>query len=81
MDYIRVKIFCKHEKSQYTFSRNSNDSTLKAFYIKFSEILNEVIKEAKNQHYSGLTAKSDNKIKIIWSFVKKKWYRKRMLNG
>jgi hypothetical protein len=44
---------------------------LKAFYIKFSEILNEVTKEAKNQHYSGLTAKSDNKIKIIWSFVKK----------
>jgi hypothetical protein len=29
-------------------------------------------KEAKNQHCSGLTANSDNKIKRIWNFVLKK---------
>jgi len=29
----------------------------------------EGIEEAKNQYYSGLTAKSDNKIKRIWNCV------------
>jgi hypothetical protein len=44
-------------------SRNSIDPHTKAFLVKYCKILNKVIKEAKKQHYSRLTAKSDNKIK------------------
>jgi hypothetical protein len=43
----------------------------RAFYIKYREILNNVIKEAKKQHYSRLIAKSDNKIKTSWNKIKR----------
>jgi hypothetical protein len=43
----------------------------RAFYIKYCEILNNFIKEAKKQHYSRLIAKSDNKIKTTWNIIQR----------
>jgi hypothetical protein len=43
----------------------------RAFYIKYCKIVNNVIKEAKKQHYSRLIVKSDNKIKTTWNIIKK----------
>jgi hypothetical protein len=40
-------------------------------FIKYCKILNNVINEAKKQHYSRLTAKSDNKIKTTWNIIKR----------
>jgi len=39
-------------------------------YIKYCKTLRKVIKEAKKQHYSRLTAKSNNKI-TTWNIIKK----------
>jgi hypothetical protein len=60
----------------YIYSRNNNDPIIKALYIKYYKILNKVIKEAKNQHYSGLIAKSDNKIKTTWNIIRNKTGKK-----
>jgi hypothetical protein len=51
---------CKCKSSQSTYSRNSSDPNTRAFYNKYCKILNNVTKEAKKQHYSGLITKSDN---------------------
>jgi hypothetical protein len=42
---------------------SSNDPHTRAFYVMYCKILNKVIKETKEQHYSRLKAKSYNKIK------------------
>jgi hypothetical protein len=52
------------------YSRNSNDPNIRAFYIKYCKIMNNVIKEVIKQHYSRLITKSDNKIKTTWNIVK-----------
>jgi hypothetical protein len=65
-----IKISCKHKRSLYINSRNSNDPNTRAFYIKYYKILNNVIKEAKMEHYSRLIAKSDNKIKTTWNITR-----------
>jgi hypothetical protein len=54
------------------YSRKNNDPNTRAFYIKYCKILNNVIKEAKKQHYSRLIAKSDNKIKTAWNIIRRK---------
>jgi hypothetical protein len=43
------------------YSRDSNVPNSRAFYIKYCKTLNNVTKEAKKQHNSTLTAKSNNK--------------------
>jgi hypothetical protein len=53
-------------------SRNRTDPHIKAFCIKCCKILSKVTKEAKKEHYSRLTAKSDNKIKTTWNIIKNK---------
>jgi hypothetical protein len=58
-----IKISCKPKRCLYTYSTNCNDPNTRVFFIKYCKILNNVIKEAKKQHYSRLIAKSDNKIK------------------
>jgi len=65
-----MKISCKHNRSLYAFTKSSNYPKAKAYYIKYCKILSQVIKEAKNQHYSRLIAKS-NKIKTTSSIIKK----------
>jgi hypothetical protein len=66
-----IKISCKRKRSLYIYGRNSNDPNTRAFYIKYCKILNNVIKEAKKQHYCRLIVKSDNKIKTMWNIVKR----------
>jgi hypothetical protein len=66
-----IKISCKHKRSLYINSRNSNDPNTRAFYIKYCKIPNNVIKKAKKQHYSRLIAKSNNKIKTTWNVIKR----------
>jgi hypothetical protein len=66
-----IKISCKCKRNLYIYSRNSNDPNARAFYIKYCKILNNVIKEAKKQHYCRLMAKSDNKIKTTRNIVKR----------
>lgn len=44
---------------------NNYDSKAKEYYMKYCRILKKVIKEANNQHYSRLIAKSSNKIKRL----------------
>jgi hypothetical protein len=51
-------------------SRDSNDAITKAFYIKYCKILNEVIQQAKIQHYNRLQGKSYNKIKTTRNIIK-----------
>jgi len=51
-----------------SITNNSNDPKAKAHYIKYFKILRKVIKEAKKQHYSRLTAKSNIKIKT-WNII------------
>jgi hypothetical protein len=55
---LGIKMPCKRKRSLYIYSRNSNDPIQELFYIKYCKILNNVIKEAKKQHYSRLIAKS-----------------------
>jgi hypothetical protein len=42
---------------------------MKAFYIKYFNILNKVIKEAKKTLFNTLIVKSDN-IKATWNIIK-----------
>jgi hypothetical protein len=57
-------------KGAYIYSKSSNNPHMRAYYIKYCKILNRVIKVAKRQHYCGLIAKSDNKIKSTWNIIK-----------
>ena len=66
-----IKISCKHKRSLYAFTKNSNYPKAKPHYIKYCKILRKVIKEAKKQHYSRLKAKSNTKIKTTSSIIKK----------
>ena len=66
-----IKISCKHARSLYGFTKNSNDPKAKVHYIKYCKILRKVIKEAKKQHYNGLIPRSDNKIKTAWNIINK----------
>jgi len=56
-----IKISCKHNRSLYAFTKNSNYPEPNVHYIKYCKILRKVIKETKKQHFSRLTAKSNNK--------------------
>ena len=58
-----IKISCKHKRSLYTFTKNSNDPKVKAHYIKYCTVPRKVIKEAQKQCCSRLRAKSNNTIK------------------
>jgi hypothetical protein len=40
----RIQISCKHKKSWYIYSMNSSDSITEAYYNRYCEILNTVIK-------------------------------------
>jgi hypothetical protein len=42
-------------------SKSGNNPNTRAYYIKYSKVLNTVIKGANKQHYYRITAKSDNK--------------------
>ena len=66
-----IKINCKHKRSLNSFNKNSNDPKANAYYIKYCEILRKGIKESKKQHYSRLTAKSNNKIKTTLNIILK----------
>jgi ribosomal protein L33 len=66
-----IKISCKHKRSLYTFTKNSNDLKEKAHYINFCRILKKVTREAKKQHYSTLIAKFSYKVKTTWNIIKK----------
>jgi hypothetical protein len=56
-----IKTSCKHARSLCALTKNRNDRKVKALYIKYCEILRKVMKEAKQQHYSMLIAKSNNR--------------------
>jgi len=58
-----IKIYCKHKRNLYAFTKNDNDPKAKAHCIKYCKIIIKVIKEAKKLHYCRLIAKSNNKIK------------------
>ena len=49
-----------------------DDPKAKANYIKYCETLRKVIKEAKEQHYSRIIAKSGNKMKTTRNIIQKK---------
>jgi hypothetical protein len=66
-----IKISWKHKRSLYAFTKNSNEPKAKENGIKYCRILRKLIKEAKEQHYNRLTAKSNNKIKTTWNIIKK----------
>jgi len=66
-----IKISCKHKRSLYAFTKNSSDPKAKAYHIKHCKIIRKVIKEAMQQHYSRLTAKSSNEIKTIQNIIRK----------
>jgi ribosomal protein L33 len=38
---------CKHKRSLYTLTKNSNNPKVKVHYIKYCRILKKVVKEAK----------------------------------
>ena len=44
-----IKVTCKHKRSLYAFTKNSNDTKAKVHYIKYCKILRKVIKEATLQ--------------------------------
>jgi len=56
-----IKISCKHKRSPYAFTKNSNDPKVTVPCIKYCDILRKVTKEAKQQHYSMLVAKYNNR--------------------
>jgi hypothetical protein len=43
-----IKISCKHKRSLYAFTKNSNDTKAKAHYITYCKILRKVTKEANS---------------------------------
>jgi hypothetical protein len=63
-----IKISCKCKRTSTVGTVMIQTQEL--FYIKYCKIINNVIKEAKKQHYYRLIAKSDNKIKTTWNIVK-----------
>jgi ribosomal protein L33 len=66
-----IIISWKHKRSLYTLTKNSNEPKAKVNRIKYCGILRKLIKEAKEQHYNRLTAKSSYKIKTTWNIIKK----------
>jgi hypothetical protein len=65
LDYTRNKNICKHKRHLSVDSRSSNSPYMRAYYIKYCNILSRDIKEAKRQHYCRLIAKSNNQIKQL----------------
>jgi hypothetical protein len=61
-------------KGDYTHihSRDSSDTALKAFYIRYCKIINTIIEEAKKYHYNRLTASYDDKIKTKWKIISRR---------
>jgi hypothetical protein len=76
-----IKISCKHKRSLCVFTKNMDDPKAKANYSKYCETLRKVIKEAKNQNYNRLIAKSNNKIKTTWNIIQKKTGKYNQLNS
>ena len=66
-----TKIYCKHKRSLYAFTKNSNDPKAKVHYTKHCTVLRTVTKEAQKQRYSRHRAKPNNKIKTTWNIIKK----------
>jgi hypothetical protein len=57
-----VSVYC-------IYSKDSSDSIIKAFSIKYCKTLNKVIKEIKNNITVDM-AKSENKMKTTWNIIK-----------
>jgi hypothetical protein len=69
LDYTRNKnILQTQNKPVYLHSSNPK---AKAHHIIYCKILRKVIKEAKQQHYITLIAKSSNEIKTTWNIIRK----------
>jgi len=66
-----IRISCKHKRSLYAFTENSNDPKARAHYIKYCKILIKITQEAKKQNYNRFITKSNNNIKITWEILKK----------
>jgi len=49
--------------------RDNNEMEHKLYYKHYSEILSEVIKEAKKLYYKEVITKSKNKMKTTWNII------------
>jgi len=58
-----TQISCKQKISLYAFTMYGNDPKAKVQCIEYCKILREIIQELMLQHYSGLVAKSNSKMK------------------
>jgi len=66
-----IRVSDTQKRSLYAFTKNSNDPKATVPHIKYCKILRKVIKEAKKQHCSILTAKSNYKITTVGNILKK----------
>jgi hypothetical protein len=64
-----IKTSCKHKRSLYNFTNNSNDPKANAHYIEYCDIPRKVTNGAKKQHHSRLIAKSNNIIRMTWNIT------------
>jgi hypothetical protein len=54
-----IKISSQRKRELYLLCRSAKDSKLKTYYKKYSRILSDVIKSAKNLYYNNLIINSD----------------------
>ena len=71
-----IKISCKHKRTLYVTSRNSDNPAIKKFYKDYCKILTEVIKEAKKLYYDAQIISSNNKMKKTWDIINLETHRK-----
>jgi hypothetical protein len=76
-----IKTSCQHKRELYLFSKDSNNSKLKAHYKSYCLILSKAIKAAKQLHYNNKVFKSNNKIKTTWDIIKTETHKNRTNKG
>jgi hypothetical protein len=64
-----IRISCKCKKFLYIMGKASNCSKIKAFYIRYCNLLRKVIRKAKSMYCNDLITSSTTKSKISWNII------------
>jgi hypothetical protein len=65
-----IKISCNNKRKLYLACRHHNNEEIKGYYQLYSNILANVIREAKKINYRKKILRSNNKYKTTWDIIK-----------
>jgi hypothetical protein len=66
-----IKVSCKCKRTLYILRKTTNIPIIRAFYTKYTTMLQKVIRKAKHLYYDKLIKTSRNKNKTSWKIINK----------